>query len=142
MSYIKLKIPGDKPTEVGLKFGYLSFKMIKTSANRDVLIGEDGMLNIDGISKVIYSGYYNNCMNKNVEMQLLLEDFSRVVDKMAETAEGVESLKAIIECWTQSEDVQGLIKETSATGTAANDEKKTPAETLTDSNNSATENLE
>lgn len=114
--YIKILVAGK---EIGLKFGYLSYKIIMTDKNRPLLFEEDGTPNTLGICKIIYSGYQNNCINKNVEADISFEDFSREIDAMLLTETGVETLKNILNEWSQSSDIQDLIKDT---------EKKSPVE--------------
>ena len=105
MSYIKFK-------GHGIKFGYLSYKMIMTDKNRSFLFDEDGNPNDLGIAKIIYSGYVNNCINKDVEAKITFDEFSRLVDSCAATPEGVDELKEAIKAWTESSDIQDLVKAT------------------------------
>ena len=100
------------------------------------MFDEQGNPNDLGITKIIYSGYQNNCINKDIEATLSFEDFSRIVDELAVTPEGLEELKAVIKSWTESTDIQKLVKDTG--------EKKSLTEentTLTESSNLPSENL-
>lgn len=134
MSYTTIEVNGKA---VGLKFGYLSYKLIMTDKNRSLMFSDDGNPNDLGVSKIIYSGYQNNCINKNVEAEIGFDDFSREVDKLAASEEGIKKLTEIIQVWTDSADIQALVKDTG--------EKKSqeiPVEILTESNSSVTESLE
>ena len=120
-----------------LHFGYLSYKLIMTDKNRSLMFDENGNPNDIGITKIIYSGYQNHCINKDIEATLSFEDFSRLVDDLAVTPEGLEELKVIIKSWSESTDIQKLVKDTG--------EKKSLTEgptTLMESNNLPLENLE
>lgn len=118
-----IEIAGKK---VSLHFGYLSYKTVMTSKNRNLLFDESGNPTDIGVAKIIYSGYQNDCMNKEIEADIPFDDFSRGVDLIASGENGVETLQAIIKEWSESNDIQKLIKDT--------EEKKSqiqPIETLT-----------
>lgn len=136
MSYTKFKV-GEK--EVGIKFGYESYKAVMSDKNRDLLLNEDSTLTPIGIVRIIYSGYQNNCLNKNIEIEFEFEDFSRAVDETILQEGGGEKLKAIISAWEQSTDVQKLIKETSEKKSLTNEPNPS---TLTESNSLPLENSE
>ena len=76
------------------------------------MFDENGNPNDIGITKIIYSGYQNHCINKDIEATLSFEDFSRLVDDLAVTPEGLEELKVIIKSWSESTDIQKLVKDT------------------------------
>jgi len=135
MSYTRITIAGK---EVGLKFGYLSYKSIRTGKNADLLIEEDGTLTDIGLSRIIHSGYENNCVNKNIQAILTVEDFSRAIDEIAQTEEGKQILSDIITVWRNSEDVQNLIKDAEKKNQVADQSKETSME----SNSLPLENLE
>lgn len=134
MSYTTIEVKGKT---VGLKFGYLSYKLIMTDKNRSLMFTDDGSPNDLGVSKILYTGYQNNCINKNVEAEIGFDDFSREVDKLAVSEDGVKKLTEIIKVWSDSADIQALIKDT-----GEKKSQETPAETLTESSKSVTESLE
>lgn len=136
MSYTTIKIAGK---DVGLEFGYLSYKLIMTDKNRSLMFDEDGSPNDIGVSKIIYSGYQNNCINKNAEVKIPFDEFSREVDRLAVTEDGIATLTAIIKVWSDSTDVQALIKDTDEKKSQLADQSK---ETLTELSKSPTESLE
>lgn len=144
MSYTSILLPGKGPEgadlKVGLKFEYESYKIVMTAKNRSLLFDEEGNPTALGVAKIIYSGYVNNCLNKDVEIEFELDDFSRVTDLMLQSDGGTDTVKEIMKLWAESNDIQDLIKSVS--------EKKnqtpplTSTETLQESNNSPTESLE
>jgi len=73
MNYTTITING---TTIGLKFGMASFRYLQTRFVEGVAFNNDG-LNEIGISHIIYSGYYNNCLIKDVEATL---SFGEIVD--------------------------------------------------------------
>lgn len=107
MSYKKVTVNGQ---EIGLKFGYASYKIIMTSKNRSLLFDENGNPTDLGVSKIIYSGYQNNCLNKDVDVDIPFDDFSKWVDGLASNEEGAELLKEIITLWSNSSDIRDLVK--------------------------------
>lgn len=113
MSYTTIDIPGKGPEgaalKVGLKFGFDSYEMVLTAKNMSALFDEDGNPTNAGVARIIYSGYYNNCLNKNVELDMEFDDFRRAINEISKTPEGLESLTAIIKIWTESNDIQNLI---------------------------------
>lgn len=135
MSYTTIQV-GDK--KVGIKFGYLSYKLIMTDKNRSLMFDEEGNPNDLGIAKIICSGYQNNCINKNVEAELSFEDISKWVDESALTEEGLELLKSVIKSWADSADIQALIKESEKKSQLT---QETSTEILPELNRSPTENL-
>lgn len=134
MSYKKVTVNGQ---EIGLKFGYASYKIIMTSKNRSLLFDENGNPTDLGVAKIIYSGYQNNCLNKDVDADIPFDDFSKWVDGLAQSDDGKELLTAIITLWSESSDIKALVK---------NDiEKKSQvvnqsSEILKESNSSVSEN--
>lgn len=132
--YAKLTLDGK---EYGIKFGYLSFKLITQDRNRSMMFDEDGNPNDMGVTKIIYAGYQNNCVNKNTEA-MPFDEFSRLFDKTVVEDGGVEKVTEIIQLWTESADVKELVEK--------NQEKKNlnpePDLTLTNSNQSVLENSE
>lgn len=130
--YTRITLDGK---EYGIKFGYLSFKLITKAKNRSMMFDEDGNPNEIGVAKIIYSGYVNNCDNKNTEA-MPFDDFSKLFDKMITEDGGVDAATEIIKVWTESKDVQELIEK--------NIEKKSLTETenltSTNSNPSSSEN--
>ncbi len=137
MSYTKITVSG---SEVGLKFGYLSYKLIMTDKNRELFFDEDGTPNDLGLAKIIYSGYQNNCVNKNTEVTLSIDDFSRSIDSMITTETGKDELAAIIKSWAESTDIQNLVKDVEKKSQEVSPDQST--ETLTESSSLPTESLE
>lgn len=80
--------------------------------NATLFTEEGGQLTDLGISKIIYSGYVNDCVVKNSPVKLSFEDFDRGLDELAKTDEGVEQIKSAIVEWKNSTDIQNLIKDT------------------------------
>jgi hypothetical protein len=99
MNYTTITING---TKIGLKFGmasfrYLSDKFVEGKAYTN------NELNEIGIAHILYSGYYNNCLIKDVEIEHSFESFVDFIEANL-TNEGVLSeIKDIIQIWSQNE---------------------------------------
>jgi hypothetical protein len=81
-----------------------------TDKNKSIMFDEDGNPNDLGIAKIIYSGYQNNCINKNVEAAISFDDFSKWVDQTILTTEGSDLLRDVLKVWADSVEIQDLIK--------------------------------
>lgn len=104
MSYIKFPMPGG---EVGLKFGYTSYTMVFGSKNLSLMFDEEGNPTPTGIAKIIYSGYANNCVIKEIEATLTVDDFAEAINELYKT--NTETLKAAILCWTESKEMKNAV---------------------------------
>ena len=95
----------------GIEFGYLSFKKIMMDKNRNIMIDSNGSPNDLGVSKIIYSGYQNYCVNHEIEIALSFDEFCRVIDKAAQTKKGIDEIQNIIQAWAESSDIRDLVKQ-------------------------------
>lgn len=95
MNYTTVTINGEK---LGLKFGMASFRYLQEKLNNNVIMQNDE-LNELGISYLIYSGYYNNCLVKEVEPTYNLEYFVDWVENGMNDEDVVEQIKNILIIW-------------------------------------------
>lgn len=99
MNYTTITINGQS---VGLKFGMASFRYLQNKFQNDKSI-DSTILNEITISHIIYSGYYNNCVVKEVDKVL---SFADIVDWVESTLllnkEDNEIAKAI-KVWSESD---------------------------------------
>lgn len=93
-------ILGDK--KLGLKFGMASFRYLQNKFTKGVEFGEDD-LNEIGISHIIYSGYYNNCLVKEVEPEVSFEELVEYVENNLLNADFINQIKEIINVWSQND---------------------------------------
>lgn len=91
---------GDK--KLGLKFGMASFRYLQTKFSKGVAFVEND-LNEIGISHIIYSGYYNNCLVKDVDREVSFEELVEYVELNLLNEEFVLSVKDIIDIWSNSD---------------------------------------
>lgn len=99
MNYTTITING---TKIGLKFGmasfrYLSDKFVEGKAYTN------NELNEIGIAHILYSGYYNNCLIKDAEIEHSFESFVDFIEANLNNEDVLNSIKDIIQIWSQNE---------------------------------------
>jgi hypothetical protein len=99
MNYTTITI---NDTKVGLKFGmasfrYLSDKFIEGKAY------SNNELNEIGIAHILYSGYYNNCLIKDVEIEYSFEYFVDFIEANLMNELVLTDIKSVIEIWSRNE---------------------------------------
>ena len=99
MNYTTITI---NDTKIGLKFGMASFRYLQTRFIEGIAFNDDG-LNEIGISHIIYSGYYNNCLIKDVEPLLSFEQIVDWIEANLKNEDVLEEVKKVVNLWTQSD---------------------------------------
>jgi hypothetical protein len=99
MNYTTITING---TKIGLKFGmasfrYLSDKFVEGKAYTN------NELNEIGIAHILYSGYYNNCLIKDAEIEHSFESFVDFIEANLNNEGVLSDIKDIIQIWSQNE---------------------------------------
>jgi hypothetical protein len=116
MNYTTITINDQK---VGLKFGMASFRYLSDKF-KDGISFENGELNEIGVAHLVYSGYYNNCLVKNVLPEMTFENLVDYVETNIMKNEFLEELKGIIKVWGESD----MIKSNVATAEEVDDKAK------------------
>lgn len=99
MNYITLTIYEEK---LGLKFGMASFRYLQDKfVSGKSFVGNE--LNEIGIAHIIYSGYYNNCLVKEIDVKYDLEYFIDWIEKNITNQNVLDQIKSIIELWSSNE---------------------------------------
>lgn len=108
MNYTQLLIDEQK---IGLKFGMASFRYLQDKFV-DGIAFKDNELNEIGIAHILYSGYFNNCIVKDVVPELTLEFFVDWIEQNLNNEEAINDIKRIIEMWSSNEFIkQTQVKE-------------------------------
>jgi hypothetical protein len=99
MNYTTITI---NETKIGLKFGmasfrYLSDKFVEGKAYTN------NELNEIGIAHILYSGYYNNCLIKDVEIEHSFESFVDFIEANLNNEGVLADIKDVIQIWSQNE---------------------------------------
>jgi hypothetical protein len=108
MNYTTITINDQK---VGLKFGMASFRYLSDKF-KDGISFENGELNEIGVSHLVYSGYYNNCLVKGVLPEITFEDLVDYVEINIMKNEFLEELKNIIKVWGESDMIKSNVTPT------------------------------
>ena len=99
MNYTTITI---NDTKLGLKFGMASFRYLQTKFI-DGIAFENNELNEIGVAHIIYSGYYNNCIIKDIELGLSFEYFVDWVESNLKNEDSLNQIKNIIGVWAESD---------------------------------------
>jgi hypothetical protein len=105
MNYCTITINGQK---VGLKFGMASFRYLSDGKLVEGKSFVNNELNEVGIAHILYSGYFNNCLVKDVEPSLTFEDFVDFIERTLMNKESIEPITNAIKVWADND----LIKQT------------------------------
>ena len=108
MNYTTITINDQK---VGLKFGMSSFRYLSDKF-KDGISFENGELNEIGVSHLVYSGYYNNCLVKGVLPEITFENLVDYVEVNIMKPEFLEELKNIIKVWGESDMIKSNVAST------------------------------
>jgi hypothetical protein len=108
MNYTTITINDQK---VGLKFGMASFRYLSDKF-KDGVSFENGELNEIGVSHLVYSGYYNNCLVKGVLPEITFESLVDYVEVNIMKPEFLEELKNIIKVWGESDMIKSNVAAT------------------------------
>jgi hypothetical protein len=108
MNYTTITINDQK---VGLKFGMASFRYLSDKF-KDGVSFENGELNEIGVSHLVYSGYYNNCLVKGVLPEMTFENLVDYVETNIMKSEFLEELKNIIKVWGESDMIKSNVAAT------------------------------
>jgi hypothetical protein len=108
MNYTTITINDQK---FGLKFGMASFRYLSDKFI-DGISFENGELNEIGVSHLVYSGYYNNCLVKGVLPEMTFENLVDYVEINIMKPEFLEELKNIIKVWGESDMIKSNVAAT------------------------------
>jgi hypothetical protein len=102
MNYTTIEIDGQK---LGVKFGMASFRYLQGKFVNGISFEGDN-LNEIGIAQILYSGYYNNCVIKDVVPSLTFESFVDFIEQNLNNEEVLEKIKDIMSIWAASDFVK------------------------------------
>lgn len=107
MNYTTITINNE---EIGLKFGMASFRYL-TDKFVDGISFDGNTINEIGISHILYSGYYNNCLVKNEKPKHNFESIVDWIESNLRNETVLSELQEVIKVWSESD----IIKEASET---------------------------
>jgi hypothetical protein len=106
MNYCTVTI---KDQTIGLKFGMASFRYLSEGKLVEGKSFVKNELNEIGIAHILYSGYYNNCLVKDVDLKLTFEDFVDFIESSMVNKSSLDEITAAIKMWSDND----FIKQTS-----------------------------
>ena len=89
-------------TKLGLKFGMASFRYLSDKFVEGKAYSNNE-LNEIGIAHILYSGYYNNCLIKDVVPEYSFESFVDFIEANLNNEQVLEDIKSVIQVWSQNE---------------------------------------
>lgn len=107
MNYTTIEINGQK---VGIKFGMASFRYLSEKFSNGNAYHNNELTEV-GISYIVYSGYYNNCIVKEEEASL---SFSDIVDWVEESIIDVKKsseISRVINLWAANDFLRKEVKD-------------------------------
>lgn len=99
MNYTTILIDNKK---IGLKFGLASFRYLKDRFVEGKSFENNELTEI-GIAHILYSGYYNNCIIKDVEIEHSFEYFVDFVESNLNNQDSLNAMKNIISLWSEND---------------------------------------
>jgi len=117
MNYITITINDQK---VGLKFGMASFRYLSEKFVEGISF-KNGEITEIGISHLIYAGYYNNCLVKDVITEITLEQIVDYVELNIKNETFFNEIKDVLKVWGDSD----IIKKSAEIVSTENEGEKT-----------------
>lgn len=117
MNYTTITLEGQK---VGLKFGMASFRYLSEKFVEGISF-KNGEITEIGISHLIYAGYYNNCLVKDVIPEITLEQIVDYVEIHIKDESFFNEIKEVLKVWGDSD----IIKKSAEIVNAENEGEKT-----------------
>lgn len=99
MNYTTIEIEGKT---IGLKFGMASFRYLQNRFIDGVSFNAN-MLTEIGFAQIIYSGYYNNCIIKDVIPEYNFEYFVDFIEKNLNNDDAIKEINKVIQIWSENE---------------------------------------
>jgi len=100
MNYCTITINGEK---IGLKFGMASYRYLSQGRLVEGKSFQDNDLTEVGLAHILYSGYYNNSIVKDIEPTLTFEDFVDYVEANISNDAFLEEVKKAIDIWSTTD---------------------------------------
>lgn len=107
MNYTTITINGEK---IGLKFGMASFRYLDEKIQGGKLF-DDTKLSEIAIAHIMYSGYFNNCLVKEVDAKYTFADFVDYIEDNFDNAEVMAEIGAVVEVWAKNKFLQSKASE-------------------------------
>lgn len=100
MNYTTITVNGEK---IGLKFGMASFRYLSEGKFIEGKSFQNNVITEIGIAHIIYSGYMNNCLVKDIEETYSFEYFVDFIESNLSNDSFLNEIKKVIDLWTNSD---------------------------------------
>ena len=104
MNYTTIDIEGKK---IGLKFGMSSFRYLQNRFKDEVSFNGSTLTEI-GFAQILYSGYYNNCIIKDVVPEYNFEFFVDFIENNIKNEEIIKQINLVIELWSENDFIKNV----------------------------------
>lgn len=106
--YIAIEFKGLK---VGIKFGmYANEQIVRKISDPDSgALLEDGSFSTVGVAYMLYYGYWNNCLAKEIPKAYTFEDFLEYTEDSILSPEGNEVLKRVGEVYSNARHTRKMV---------------------------------
>ena len=121
MNYTTITINDQK---VGLKFGMPSFRYLSEKF-KDGISYNDREINEFGISQIIYAGYYNNCLVKEILPEITFEQIVDFVESNFKNQDFMNDMQEVVRVWGESEFVKNSTAQNKEVDEISTAKKKT-----------------
>jgi hypothetical protein len=108
MNYTTIEIEGKT---IGLKFGMASFRYLQNRFIDGVSFNGNTLTEI-GFAQIIYSGYYNNCIIKDVIPEYNFEFFVDFVENNLKNDDIINQINKVIDLWSENEFIKSMSSDT------------------------------
>jgi len=116
MNYIEINI-GDK--KIGLKFGMASYRYLSEKFKDGISFHNDQITEI-GIATIIYCAYKNNCIVKELPMDITFENLVDFVEANTSNESFMSEMREVMKVWAESD----FIKKTQVDNVEEDEPKK------------------
>lgn len=106
MNYITIDIEDKK---IGLKFGMASFRYLQNRFKDEISFNGTSLTEI-GFAQILYSGYYNNCIIKDVVPEYNFESFVDFIENNLNNDAFIKQMNEVIELWSQNDFIKNISK--------------------------------
>lgn len=87
---------------IGLKYGMASLRYLTDKFDNNSSFINNELTEI-GIAHILYAGYYNNCLVKNIDTKITFEEFVDWIECNLKNDIVIEDIKKAIDVWSQNE---------------------------------------
>ena len=104
MNYTTIEIEGKT---IGLKFGMASFRYLQNRFKDEISFNGNTLTEI-GFAQILYSGYYNNCIIKDVVPEYNIEFFVDFIENNLKDDDIINKINSVIQLWSENDYIKNI----------------------------------